>query len=156
MENSKIDIDGIDEVLQALDELPAKVSQKFLYEANRKVLTQFLKPQLLAALPYSMATKKGITVTKARGTKTGVYIGVSTNAFWLRFLEKGTKDRQTLGKGKIKRGVSRGRIDPPAPHVISTIEASVNGVLETVSKDYSNFIVEALAKRLKYYKKYKK
>ncbi len=39
MENSKLDIEGIDEILAALDSLPSKMATNILLAANKKVLS---------------------------------------------------------------------------------------------------------------------
>lgn len=163
---AKYDIEGIDEVLNALETLPAKVTNRVLYDANRDIVTRVLKGDIISAIPYSSRTRRGIKVVRARGTQNGVFIGVSTDAFWLRFLQFGTADRYTTGKGKKRtltkrynrigrsgsdQGVNRGAIAPRETGVVSTINSKINDVLQAVTKDYGIFIVDAIAKQLKKY-----
>lgn len=167
-QGSKYDIEGIDEVLLALERLPMKLTSKVLYDANREIVTKTLRSDLMSAIPYSARTKRGIKVVKARGTQNGVYIGVSADAFYLRFLEKGTQERFTTGSGSSRRlttrynkigrrgsnqGASRGSLTPRDTGVVSTIESKINDVLQAVTKDYGEFIVSALAKQLKKYRR---
>lgn len=146
-------IEGADEIMAALDKLPGKLSWKILYNANRSILQTNVLPDLRAALPYSARTRRGIKVVKAKSTGTGVYVGVTTDAFWLRFAEKGTAERVTLGGGTKKQpeGISRGRISPGNPIAISTIENKVADVMDQISRHYPEMIVAAIAKELKKY-----
>ncbi len=158
-------IEGLDEILSALERLPAKVTRKVLFDANKDILNKVVKNPLKNAIPYGAATKRGIKVVAARGTKTGVYVGVTTDAFWLRFLEFGTGERFTRGSLTRKRtsryhdkgrlgsspNVTRGAIAPRNAGIVSTIESKINDVLLEVQKDYGNYLMIAIGKQLKKY-----
>lgn len=145
--SNQAEIEGIDEILRALESLPSKVGRKVLYDANREILSRNVLPGLRASLPYSARTRRGIKIVKARGTDSGVYIGVSSDAFYLRFLEKGTKRRELR-----KNNANRGSINPARPFAIPTIEDKANAVLQAVAREYPEMIVLAIAKQLKKYK----
>lgn len=156
-------IDGLEEIMEALRILPSKVSVKILLDANRDVLKNTLLSDLKSAIPYSSKTRRGIKLVRAKGTKTGYYLGVSTDAFWLRFLQFGTDERYTRTGGSRKKtkrynqvgrygsdkGAGRGVITPRETGVVSTIEGRTNAVLEAVTENYSEFVVQALTSRLK-------
>lgn len=163
----KFQIEGIDEVLKSLETLPLRITNKILQDANRDVLTRILKPAIQSALAYSSYTKRGIKVTKARGTENGMYVGVSTDAFYLRFLQFGTTDRVTKGKlnrssawvGGVKvktksrsgGGASRGRVNPRETGVVSTIEAKTGEVIRAVTQEYGQYVARAITRQLKKY-----
>ena len=150
--NNAVEIEGIDEVLRALEGLPSKLTSKILYDAHKEILSKNVLKDVRAALPYSARTRRGVKVVKARGTANGVYIGVTTDSFWLRFLEFGTSDRLTRGTIKTAEGISRGRIDPARPNAVSAINDRTNAVLQAIGKEYPEMIVNAIGKQLKKYK----
>jgi hypothetical protein len=162
-----LEIEGIEEILKSLERLPPFISNKLLYDVNKQILTDVVRSDLVAALPYSLRTKKGIKIVKARGTENGLYIGVSTDAFWLRFLQKGTKERKIksttdrsftitkryhkTGRRGATRTGNRGQISPRETGVVSTLNSKINEVLQAVQKDYSEMLLKAISRNLKKY-----
>ena len=140
------DLIGADELVDAIEQLPRALQNKVLYQANLDILRTVIRDPLKAALPYSSKSKKGIGVRKAKGTQTGVYAGVMSVAFWLRFLEFGTAPR----KGRRRRGAKesdKGSINP-RPFIAPFITSRDDEVLEEVTQRYDSFVTESLKRNL--------
>lgn len=166
----RFEITGIDEVLLSLEKLPSRIQRKLIYETNRDILKTIVLPDAKSGIPYSTATKKGVKVVKARGTDTGVYVGVTTDSFWLRFLEFGTAERATKGATTQRRqtkrykrlgrvgasggGARRGRVNAN-PQLVRILESKTKDVLRAVQERYDQHFAKALTANLKKYKKRK-
>lgn len=155
---------GADELIKALDLLTPKLSRKVLFDAHKTVLREVVRPDLKAVLSsFSRASKTGVTIRKAKGTASGAYIGISTKAFWLRFVNYGTADRYTKEQRQTRRttkrynqigrlgrqgGVqSRGRVVGDE-RISSTLENKANAVLAEVQANYGDLVEAALNKEL--------
>ena len=137
MTNKDYAFNGLSEVEEALKTLPAKMQASLLKSFNRKASTKFVVKPLRMALNYSSRTKKAIKIASVRDDKTAVYAGPTSDAFYLRFLEKGTKERKgrgkITGKHKIERVADRG----------------VNPIIKYTNKEFGEVINEFLLKKLK-------
>lgn len=138
-QNEGFRIDGLREFEEALDSLDPKTLQQIYRSANRKVLTKHVKGELSTVVGER---KKFMKVASVKEDKTGVKIGPSTDVFWTRFLEKGTKSRST------KSGASRGRI--AGNHKIETFyRTKVTSIIDYISENYGEAIDEILEKKVK-------
>jgi hypothetical protein len=135
-------LEGADEIEKALSDLPTKLSLKLLQSFNRKATKKFVVDPLRACLPYSAETKKGITVMNDRTDKTKVFAGIASNKFWVRWAEKGTKQRVT------KKGASRGQIIGKN-RAVPIIENSTDPIINYANKELGNEIANFLQKRIK-------
>lgn len=158
------DVIGADEIIAALGNLTPKLSRKILFDAHKTVLAQVVRPALKSSLAsFSRASKTGVSIRKAKGTESGAYIGITTKAYWLRFVNYGTKDRETKQDTRTRRktkrynqsgrlgrqggGANRGRVE--GDHKIeSTLDSRVNDVLREVQENYGDMITAALNKEL--------
>lgn len=144
-----VQIEGLKELLNAIDNVPKNVNDKLLFSVNRRVLTMVVKNPIKAAMPFSQETKKAVKVVRARGRdKTAVYVGPTTDAFYIRFFEKGTAERYT-NAGVYKGSMSKGNTGIPG-----AIDAGVNEVIEEVKTSYGELYADSLAKYLKKFKKF--
>lgn len=151
---------GADEIIAALDHLPAKLSRKILFEAHKTVLRDTVRDPLKAALSsFSSASRTSISIRKAKGTDNGAYIGISSKAFWLRFVNYGTAERTTKQENRTRRktarynqvgrlgrqsgGMNRGRVIGNND-ISSTLDRRVNAVLKEVQMNYSDKVEAAL------------
>lgn len=147
--NDKIEykLFGTDQILDALDSLSPKTLNNIIKSTNRKALNVNIRKSVQAALPYSAKTKKAIkTLGDKEDKATGVWSGVSSDAFYLRFLEKGTKVRTA------EDGANRGRI-APNPKVIPTIESNIDNVINFFNRDAGEEIAKIMQRKLKSIKK---
>jgi len=139
------ELDGVREFNDALKNLDAKMQASLLKAFNRKIATvEYLKP-LKASMPYSSRTKKEFKVEGNRDDKTGVIVGPTKKAFYVRFLDKGTKERQFDGasRGQI---TARNFIEPFADDRIPKI-------IKYASTEYGNEMDRLLKAKLKRLKK---
>jgi len=140
-------LEGADQIIKALDVLDSKELISLIKSAERKALAQEVIKPIKAALPYSAATKKGIKIVADKEDRlTGLYAGVSSDAFWLRFLEGGTKIRTT------KNRANRGQI-APRPITKPIIINSADGVIDFFNKDFGQTLVTLMQRKIKRIKK---
>lgn len=133
-------LEGADEIEKLLSELPTKLSFSLLKSFNRKAVKKYVVDPVRAAVPYSASTKKGIIITDDRNDKTKISGGVVSNKFWVRFVEKGTKQRV--------KGHNRGSIT--AKNIIAPIILnSVDDIINYSNKELGNELANFLQKRLK-------
>jgi hypothetical protein len=159
----KKDVLGADEIIAALDKVPRSVSNKILLDAHKTILKDVVRPDLKALLSsFSPTTRKGVSIVKAKGTTTGAYIGISTKAFWLRFVDKGTKERKTkqanierikskryykVGRWGRREAMNRGRVQGDG-RITNLLTNKANTVLKEVEVNYGEKLVAALDKEL--------
>lgn len=131
-------IQGLDEVMNALRTMPAALQADILKRANRDILNRLVKPRF-KSLPQR---RKKFSVVSVRGDKTAVMVGVSSENYWLRFIDKGTDLRYT------RKGYARGMIR--GNNVITgIIENSPPLVIEEVTKSYGEIIQKHLNRKIK-------
>lgn len=135
---ANFNIQGLSEVDQALRELPAKLQADVLRRTNRSILNRLVRPQL-RQLPYR---RKRISAVGVREDKTAVMIGVSSKNYWLRFLDKGTRQRQT------RAGHNRGAITGNN-RIRDVVQGSVRPVLNEVDSSYSEMVIKTLRSRIR-------
>lgn len=157
------DIVGADEIIAALDNLTPKLSRRILFDAHKTVLAKVVRPDLKQTLAsFSRASRTAVSIRAAKGTYAGAYIGISSKAFWLRFVNFGTAERKTkqakieriktkryhtVGRFGRREAANRGRVI--GDHRIeSTLDSRVNQVLKEVQENYSDLITEALNKEM--------
>ena len=141
-DNIQIQLDGTREILDALDALNPRQIINIIKAIERKALRDNIIKPVKAAVPYSSESKKSIRIVQDSQDRTGFFAGVTSDAFWLRFVEKGTNVRTT------KNGANRGAIRPQ-PHAIDTILENVEGVVDVFAKDFGEAVEQELQKRLK-------
>jgi len=138
----KFQLDGADEIINALNALPAKIIVSLLRSVNRTAETQYIVKNLRSSIPYSANIKRNIKVESDRNDKTGVIAGPSSDVFWTRFLEKGTKQRKT------KTGANRGSII--GNHTIEPIiDQNVPNIIDFINNNLGKEISKFLEKRIK-------
>lgn len=136
-------LEGADEILDALAALGPKNLFNIIKASERKALTENIVKPVRAAVPYSANVKKNIKVVQDRKDGGGLafFAGVDSDVFWIRFVEKGTKERP--GRGRIT----------PKPSAIPAIEENIQGVVDFFGKDFGEEINNILEKRIKKAKK---
>ena len=142
--SKKYHIDGIKEVMDALDDLKPKLKDQVLRSFLRKTASKEVVKPLRSHLPYSKKTTKHIRVGISRRdrNKTSVYAGPTSDRFWIRFTEKGTKQRYTKKgayKGQLK---AKNRIEP-------FVNSRIDGVVKYFNKEMGNEVERILAKKIK-------
>lgn len=139
----KLEIEGLEEIRQALNSMPVKLSQQVLGKANRDILNKIVKPELKINLPYSGDKyKRAIKTEKYKNAFAGYMIGYTTDVYWLRFMEKGTKVRKT------KKGYNRGAITSPRPFIQRTLNQSSDKVIKNIKTEYGSIILNIIEKQL--------
>lgn len=155
---------GADEIIAALDKLTPKLSREVLFNAHKTVLKEVVRPDLMSVLSsFSSASRTSVSIRKAKGTESGAYIGISTKAFWLRFVNYGTKDRTTKNDTRTRRktarynqvgrlgrqsgGAYRGRVIGKKD-ISSTLESRTNAVLKEIQANYGTLVERAINSEL--------
>jgi hypothetical protein len=136
------EIQGLKEVEQAIKDLPVKMQASVYRAINRKAVKRFVVDNIRSAVNYSAKTEKGIQVVNDRNDKTAVFGGVTSDAFVLRFADRGTAARYT------EKGAFRGAIT--GKHQIQPIILdSVNDIIKYMNEEIGNEMVKVLEKRIK-------
>ena len=130
-------LEGAKEYSDILNSLGYKVKGQILKSANRSVLSKNITKQLRSSLPYSQQTTKEIRVGAERGSPTAVLVGPTTKSYWLRFVERGTKER--IGRGKITA----------SPKIEPYVDSRVNKVIDFTNKEYGKIIEGIIKKKIK-------
>jgi hypothetical protein len=135
-------LEGMQEIIDALSSLNSKETLNTIKTIERKILRENIIKPVKAALPYSATTKKGIKIVadKNSGDKTAFFAGATTDAFWLRFVEKGTAGRKG-GVGKIR----------PRPKAIPEIESRPEQIVRFFNEEFGNEVEKILLKKIKKY-----
>ena len=82
------EIVGLRELEMAIKELPIKMQASIYRALNRKAVKKYVVDNIRNTISYSNRTEKGIQVVNDRSDKTGVFGGVTSSAYWLRFADR--------------------------------------------------------------------
>lgn len=140
------DLEGLKELLDILKTLEnEKEVERLLRSANRESLKD-LQKQFKSGLPYSKRLLKyikiGATKVKGRRHPNAQIVGPTSDAFVIRFLEKGTVERYTKG------GSYKGKIT--GKHAIeSFLDSNANVVKDKVISEYGEQLVKVTEKKAK-------
>jgi hypothetical protein len=135
-------IDGLKEVEQAIKDLPVKMQASVYRAINRKAVQKYVVNDLRGVLNYSAKTESAIKIVTDVEDKTAVYGGVTSDAFYLRFADRGTAERYTekgAYRGKI---IGRNQIQP-------LILGSVDNIIKFMNEKLGDEIVKILERRIK-------
>ena len=97
-----VKMDGLKDMYSLLGGLPLKLKANALKSVHRKTANVFIKKGMTSKHDADIA----VSVSNERGDPTGVIAGFTSDFFWFRFLEYGTKRRENLGRPH------RGRVKP--------------------------------------------
>jgi len=149
MNKNSFKIEGLSQVKKALSTLPQKMKGEILKQIHTKVGKEQVQKPLISSLPYSARSKK-ISVMGGKENVSEVYIGPTRDAYWLRFVEHGTKDRKSKS-GATWKGISaRNFIEP-------FVDSRVKNVIKVITNEYGSLAEESLMKsNLRRVKKIKK
>ena len=166
---------GLKELKNDLKNLPILKQAKILRNANRKAARTKVEKPLINAVPHKMrksaqrgkkpftkkSKKQAVTVNQ-KGSKTAVLSGISSYYFHYRFLEFGTKKRETknykhagfskdrFGKRKSvrkpKKRLNRGILPATRPFAERIIEKSINPLFRYLKIEYGKNIDKLIKK----------
>lgn len=142
MENKTFKIEGAKEVESALKNLPIDIQAKLIKGFLRKVGKKFIVDPLRTIIRYNEKLNNSIQVVSGSKNELKVSAGVTGSGYMLRWLDLGTKVRQT------KKGANRGQIigkHQIQPHIESQIEP----IVKYVSEEMTSEINKSLSRRLK-------
>lgn len=137
MADKGFELKGLKEILEALKGLESKEVDNIINAIQKKVLKDDVIDPVKAALPYSLKTKQAIKIVKDREDPLTLYAGVTSDAFWLRFVERGTRIRK--GRGQI---IAK-------PRAIPTIESKPEDIIEFFNSEFGEEVAEILRKKIK-------
>lgn len=143
MENKNFKLEGANEVVRAMQELPAELQVKFLKGFIRKAGKKFIVDPLKAILPYFQDTVKVVSKSNL-----AIAAGVSSKGYKLRWIEFGTVERKT------KKGYNRGKMNAKN-QIKPFIDSQVEPIVEYSSKEMGNEINKMLERKLKRIRKIK-
>jgi len=146
MEGITIEVEGAEQILDALSALETRNILNIIKSIERKDLTENVIKPLRSISPYSSTTNKNIRVVADKEDKTGFFAGPTSDSFWIRFVEKGTDVRTT------KKGLNKGKITAH-PIFTNLIENQVDAVIDYFNKDFGTAVNEILEKKIKKLKK---
>jgi hypothetical protein len=136
--------DNLDDLVQAMKDLPRAVSDSVLRSVNRQVGRRYVLERLKSDVPYESKDNRGaLGISAVRGDKTAVSVGITSAAYYLRFVEGGTVERQ--GRGSIS---AQDRI---GPILDSTVEPTANAWREEVGEGINTFLerrIKSLERKL--------
>lgn len=136
-------IEGLSEVMKALENAPKRVTGKVLRTVHRKGLAK-LRTELRQATPVKTGNlRKNIKITNDKYNASGLLIGVSSDAFYARFIEYGTVIRETRRTGTVRGAVQA------KPFIKPIFERNYNYLIEFYSRSYTPIIEQALMKESK-------
>ena len=136
------EVQGLKEVEMALKELPAKLQASVLRATNRKLVKNKVVDPLRSYLSYSRNSEKNILIVNDRSDPTALYGGVTSGSFWLRFADRGTKERKT------EKGASKGSIkgkNQIQPFILGTVD----DIIKSANNELGLIVEDVLRKRIK-------
>jgi len=152
MDNQTVEIEGMDALLNAMDELPTVVQEKIIRKVLFKAGRKFVVSELRAALSYSPRLKKSLRVIGNRYDKLKVTAGVIITkrkgdeippGVLIRFIDGGTVQRTT------KRGYNRGAIkarNEVTPIIDSSIQPMTQWIINEMGTEINSELDRMLAK----------
>ena len=147
-------LDGTKELFESMDALSSSEVNKLIKNAERKALDLYIIKTIKSALPYSQKTKKEIRIVAAKGKAPGFFAGAALDAYYLRFVEYGTKVRQLKRAKKYiprldnKGGENKGQITAN-PIIGKTINDNIENVISFFNKDFGEHLALTMEKKLK-------
>jgi HK97 gp10 family phage protein len=144
---NNVEIIGAKELIKALEELPNQLGVQLLRDTNRSG-ARFIRDELKGVVPSQKARNK-IQIKNDPDDKTAVQVGLTTDAYYVRFLEKGTIERKTKGKGpKQFKAAARGRITP-RPFFDQMLERSSQSTVDFIFEKLGRTIESFLKRNIK-------
>lgn len=144
--NNNWKVEGMNEVKDALNDLPVKIQAQVLKNFVAKAGRDFIVKPMKNELPYSQKFKKTIGIMSDAKNKLAIQAGVSSKGYKLRWLDLGTKERQT------KKGYSRGSITGQNK-IQPLIERQIQPILKFAEEELANEVNKILERKLKKLKK---
>jgi HK97 gp10 family phage protein len=151
MKDFKFEIKGINEVRKMLSSLPQEVNDKILFDIN-KAAARIVKKQLEEDAPDSNSDKKNAdkvsanVVIKKSKSKTGVNIGFKRKVWYTTLIERGTRVRKTLGKGKYRKGANRGKMTRK-PFIAQAHQKAAPAVVNYFTTNYLKLVNRSLKRQ---------
>ena len=142
MANQEFKIEGLDEILKAMEGLDADVQQKIIKNFLAKVGRKYIVSELKAVLPYSSRSESAIRVVTNKNDKNSIIAGITSDSYWLRWADGGTKERKT------KKGANRGSI-APKKQTETTIDSQIDPIIDFASEEFGNEVNKSLERRIK-------
>lgn len=135
-------LEGFKEINDALEALPVLLQGKILRGVNLKAVNKFVVEPLRGTLPYKAKTEANIRAIPEKDDPTAVLGGPTNKAFWLRFADLGTAEREG------NRGNPKGRI--VGKHQIEGIILnSMDNIVGYMQTELGDEVKKDLEKRLK-------
>lgn len=133
-----VEWENVDELKAAMDELSKKDYNNLMKEINKQLAQKYIVERIRQGVPYSGDSKKQVRVVAgSKNDRTAVAAGPTSEIFWWRFVEGGTKER--TGRGSIS---PQNRIGP-------IIDAQIEPIVGEWQAEVWNMINEVLEKRIK-------
>lgn len=159
MKREPIRIEGLKDVYKALNGLPPNVKGAALRSVHRKAAA-ITQGEMVRRAPVGSSRtsntrrekkmgdlRDNIKIGNDRENLSGVIVGVF-NAFWARFIERGTKQRTTQGRGKYRAGANRGKVTA-RPFIEPAIESTYQKTAKYINKNYMQIIKSYLQRKNK-------
>jgi len=103
-DTQSLQINGLNNIVSMLKGLPAHLEQEILQKYLKSTSIKHGTEPIKAGITCSAIGKTNIKVSRDRLLYLALVSGPTTKAFWLRFADKGTKERVTAS------GANRGKI----------------------------------------------
>lgn len=134
-------IDGLKDVEKALEVLPKNLQGNVLRTANRRLVAPIRK-EVKSQIPKRTGkAARELKIKTSRSDKTAVQLGFTSDAFYMRFIERGTRVRQTLS------GNSKGSITA-RPFIERAYERGSREIIKNKApKEYGDIVADILQKK---------
>ena len=147
MEGIQGKLEGVDELLKILNTIGNdRVVQSILKKANREAVKPLQRQMKGLPFPGSIPSNMAIRATKVGGYRNpnAILVGPTSKTYWVRFIEKGTKDRYTNTNPSLYRGRIKG-----INKLVPLINREAPRILKYVQKQYGEDLVKVTEKYAK-------
>jgi HK97 gp10 family phage protein len=149
-----LELKGHKEAIAALRQLPKDVNDRIMYNIHRSAAGP-VKRIIESATPSGNNDKKSkskaesnVVIAKEQGSKVGVNVGYKKRAFYISFVDQGTRQRKVRGRRGKYKNANRGRISPR--HFVSRAhDSAVPRANQYLKENYLKTINRSLRRMLK-------
>lgn len=149
----KFEILGIKEVQKMLADIPKEFSDKIQFDLN-KAAGKIVEKELQQSVPVGNNDKssknkaENNTLVTKSDSKSGVYVGFNKRAWYVKLIERGTKVRQTKGRGKYKKKANRGTVNRK-PFIEAAYDRAAPKAVKYLSDNYLKLLNKAIRKQVR-------
>lgn len=142
MANKGMSVFGAKELEQVFKQLPNELNVKILKAVNREGAKVY-KSKMESNTPVGNDRIK-IKIANDKTNLTSIWVGVNPKQWWARWIEFGTKQRRTKGRGpKQFKKADRGKMNPRAfisPAIEAVTNQAIKAIFDNMGRTVNNFL----------------